>query len=241
MTSKIRWQRKDYLMLGKEISRFNKKLENIGNKKYMPKIKSYEEIKKNITTRKELNRVINSLKRFSREGAEEIVLLPSGEKITKWEKGEIIIESRIARANIKREMKPFETVVKGSGGYTRAQMGSAEYRVLKRTYESLKNPFSKSGKEFSIIKSRIESFGVSDLEMKRSIIFRNNYMTALKENFSNLDGYDELIKKLNSFSNPVSFYKFVSKDEIGIDFPFMYDLAISQSYFNQYLTRLGIN
>lgn len=241
MTSQIRWRKKDYLQLGRTIARFNKKVESLGRKKNIPLLKSYGEIKEGITTRAELNRVINSLNRFLREGAEDIIELPSGERITKWEKKELSIEARIAKSNLRKEMKPFELPVKGSGGYTKAQMGSERYRVLKRTYESLNNPFARGGVDFARIKSRIETFGVSDFEMKTAIIYRNNYLQTLKEHFSNLDGYDLLMKKLNSFSNPISFYKFTGKDEITIDFPFQYDLATSQNYFNQYLTRLGID
>ena len=86
MTSQIRWRKKDYLQLGRTIARFNKKVESLGRKKNIPLLKSYGEIKEGITTRAELNRVINSLNRFLREGAEDIIELPSGEKMTKWEK-----------------------------------------------------------------------------------------------------------------------------------------------------------
>lgn len=240
MAYMIKWKPKDYLLLGRKVAMYNRKRSTLKGK-YLPPLLDYEEVKSQITTRRELTRVVNSLSRFMEKGAEKIVELPSGEKVTKWEKNEIALQLRIAKTNIKKEMRRFEQVVEGSGGYTRAQMGSSEYRILKATLKSLDNVYAKNMSEFRRAKQRIETLGVSDLEMKRSIIFRNNYMTALKENFSNLDGYDKLIKKLNSFSNPVSFYKFVSKDEIGIDFPFMYDLTTSQSYFDQYLARLEIN
>lgn len=109
-TSQIRWKRKDYMLLGKAVARFNRKLESLSGRN-LPKVKSYEEIKGEITTRKELNRVINSLNRFMREGSEDLVLLPSGEKVTKWEKQEISNELRIAKANIKRQMKQYEEIV----------------------------------------------------------------------------------------------------------------------------------
>lgn len=109
-TSQIRWKRKDYMLLGKAVARFNRKLDSLSGRN-LPKIKSYEEIKGQITTRKELNRVINLLNRFMREGSEELVLLPSGEKVTKWEKQEISNELRIAKANIRRQMKQYEEIV----------------------------------------------------------------------------------------------------------------------------------
>ena len=237
--SYIRWQKKDYLYLGRVVARFNSKIENLGRKRNLPKIRSYEEIKSSITTRRELNRVINSMNRFLKEGAEEIVELPNREKITKWEKTELAIETRIAKANLRRQMRPYEKIVKGSGVFSKAQMGNSEYRALKRTYESLKNPFSRSAGDFARIKSRIETLGVSDLEMKRAIIYRNNYLNVLKK-YSGYDNYDLLMKKLNSFSNPISFYNFMSKDDIIVDLTYQSDEYMAQMQFNNFLYRLGI-
>lgn len=67
--SKIRWQQKDYLSLGRAVANFNKKINELQKqekKLYLPELKSYKDIKENIQTRQELNRVINSLKRFSK-------------------------------------------------------------------------------------------------------------------------------------------------------------------------------
>lgn len=74
--SRIRWTRSDYARLGRAISDFNKKikeLETEENKLYLPESRNYKLEKKDIQTRAELNRVINSLKRFSNEGASDIV------------------------------------------------------------------------------------------------------------------------------------------------------------------------
>lgn len=67
---KIRWQQKDYLSLGRAVANFNKKINELQKeekKLYLPETKNYKEIKQNIQTRNELNRIINSLKRFSKE------------------------------------------------------------------------------------------------------------------------------------------------------------------------------
>lgn len=90
--SKIKWQQKDYLSLGRAVSNFNKKINELNKeekKLYLPELKNYKDIKENIQTRQELNRVINSLKRFSKEGAEELYTTKAGEQITKWERQEL--------------------------------------------------------------------------------------------------------------------------------------------------------
>lgn len=90
--SKIRWQQKDYLSLGRAVANFNKKINKLQSeekKLYLPELKNYKDIKENIQTRSELNRVINSLKRFSKEGAEDLYVTKAGEQITKWELKEL--------------------------------------------------------------------------------------------------------------------------------------------------------
>lgn len=118
-------------------------------------------------------------------------------------------------------------------------MGNSEYRALKRTYESLLNPFTKSSGEFARIRERIKTLGVSDLEMKRAIVYRENYMNVLRK-YSHLNNYDALMKKLNSFSNPISFYKFMAKDDITVDLTYQSDENMAQQMFNGFLLRLGI-
>lgn len=91
-SGKIKWKQKDYLSLGKAVADFNKKINKLNeeNKKlYLPELKDYKEIKNKIVTRNELNRVINSLKRFSKEGAEELYTTKAGEQITRWERQEL--------------------------------------------------------------------------------------------------------------------------------------------------------
>ena len=89
---KIKWQQKDYLSLGRAVANFNKKINELQSeekKLYLPELKNYKDIKENIQTRSELNRVINSLKRFSKEGAEDLYTTKAGEQITKWERQEL--------------------------------------------------------------------------------------------------------------------------------------------------------
>lgn len=90
--SKIKWKQGDYISLGKAVSNFNKKIREIRNeenKLYLPSEISYKEAKENITTRAELNRLVNSLRRFQRQGAEDLYTTQAGEQITKWERREL--------------------------------------------------------------------------------------------------------------------------------------------------------
>ena len=125
--SKIRWQQKDYLSLGRAVANFNKKINKLQSeekKLYLPELKNYKDIKENIQTRSELNRVINSLKRFSKEGAEDLYVTKAGEKITKWERQELRKANKNCRKRVKGKCKTFRNsnekwLFKGTNGFAR--------------------------------------------------------------------------------------------------------------------------
>ena len=125
MQYQIKWKKQDYLQLGKAVANFNKKINRLQaeeRKAYLPDIIDYSNLKQNITTRAQLNRQINSLKRFMREGAENIYTTEAGEQISKWEKQETLKSMNIARNRLTRELKSLETPT--LNGYSKAQMGS---------------------------------------------------------------------------------------------------------------------
>ena len=72
----IRWKKGDYISLGRAVADFNRKIEKLEKTKkklYLPEKANYENLKENILTRKELDRVINSLKDFKQKGAEKLI------------------------------------------------------------------------------------------------------------------------------------------------------------------------
>lgn len=75
----IKWKQSDYLQLGKAVARFNKKINELNKeerKLYLPETITYEQTKADIQSRKQLNNVINSLRRFTKEGAENLFVAP---------------------------------------------------------------------------------------------------------------------------------------------------------------------
>lgn len=119
----IRWKNTDYLTLGRAVAQFNRKINELNKeekKLYLPENITYSNVKEGIQTRAELNRVINSLRRFSKQGAEDLFQNSAGEQMTVWEHGELLRQRRIAERNLKKEAQEFETPV--SSGYSKAQM-----------------------------------------------------------------------------------------------------------------------
>lgn len=212
--SKISWKQGDFIKLGQAVARFNKKVNELNReekKLYLPETINYKEAKENITTRRELNRLINSLRRFQREGAEDLYLTQAGEQISKWERRELGIQSRIAQTRLKAELKKLNEPL--DSGFSRVQMGSLRAREIEAQIKNLKQIETKVGYEFNMLKRRIASQGASDYTMKKAIAFRENYLKEM-EKYSHFDNYEKLMKKLRSFTNPISFFNFVSQNEL---------------------------
>ena len=248
MASKIRWKQGDFIRLGRAVADFNKKvnrLQSEENKLYLPDIIEYKEAKENITTRKELNRMINSLKRFQREGAEDLYRTQAGEDITRWERRELGIQSRIAQSRLTRELKALNEPLES--GFSRAQMGSSRVREIEAQIRNLKQIETKTGYEFRALKRRIQRVGTSDYSMRKAITYQENYLKMLKESYSNFDNYEKLMTKLESIKNPQKFYEYLSQNELLSDITYMYDLSgegiagiSDQNKFDFMLESLGI-
>ena len=177
----------------------------------MPDIINYKEAKENITTRNELNRLINSLRRFNKEGAEELYTTQAGEQITKWERRELGIQSRIAQTRLRKELKALEQPTES--GYSRIQMGSIRAREIEAQIRNLKQIENKKGYEFTRLKNRIQTTGTSDYTMRKAIVYRENYIKEM-EKYSHLDNYDKLMNRLKAIKNPLKFFEYVSKNEL---------------------------
>lgn len=243
--SLIKWRKSDYIKLGKAISSFNKKIREleVDELKYLPPMKDYKEIKQQILSRKELNRIINSLRRFNIEGAEASINLPSGEEISKWEYKEIRLARNRAIKMLEQEKNKVELGEKFIG------MGDERLSYINATIKNLNNLENYKGSSFRSTVSRINILGSKDYFLKVAEQYRENFMNALEE-MSTFDNYDILINKLSSIKNPITFYEYISQNEILKDlFLYYKDKATSQTYggfasnqdaFNTALEQLGI-
>lgn len=241
MAYRIKWKQGDLIRLGRAVSSFNtkiNKLQSEENKLYLPNTISFKEAKENITTRAELNRMINSLRRFQRAGAEDLYVTQSGERLTKWERKELGIQSRIAQSRLTKELTSLNEP--NASGVSRVQMGSKRAREIEAQIRNLKSIELKAGYDFTSLVARIKNMGASDYVMKKATIFRENYLKTM-EKYSHFDNYELLMKKLRSITNPTSFYDFVSQNELSGDLTYQSDEYYPQEAFNSFVESLGIN
>lgn len=238
--SLIKWKKGDYISLGKAVAEFNKKINKLQREEdltYLPAKIDYKEARDNITTRRELNRLINSLRRFQREGAEELYQTEAGELMTIWERKELGLQSRIAQTRLEQELAKLNEPLES--GFSRAEMGSNRAKEIRAQLENLKQIETKKGYKMKRLKESISKSGVLDYTMKKALIYRENYLKEM-EKYSHLDNYDKLMNKLKSISNPIAFFDFVSQDEVAVDLTYQSEEYYAQEEFNYYLESLGI-
>lgn len=212
MDSLIRWRKQDYRNLRNAINKFNyavEKLENAGSE-YLPDFANYKAIKGDITTRKELNRVIKSLRLANYDNLRELVEFETGEKLTVYEYRELKKQRAKALRSLTREKNKILEERPSIG------MGDERISEIEAIQQSLQNLESKTGTNFEKTIKRIKKLGVADRGMKKALTFRENMYTAL-EGVSNFENYDILKRELDKIKNPLKFFEYVKNSPILMD------------------------
>lgn len=223
--SVIRWTRSDTAKLSYAVRQFNKTIQRLDSleRDILPESVDYTEVKNMIYSRKELNRVVKSLKRFGRASQQRVVNLSSGEQITQWELSELKKAQKRAINTIQdkaRDIVESDTNV----------MGDTEFKNLMRTKESIEDLFNRNNYEFDRTKARTLSWGKTDYDLWKADIYRKNFLNSLNE-MSTYDNYKLLRDKLEKIENPIKFFEYVQQSETLSDlFLYYKDKATSQTY-----------
>lgn len=219
----IKWNEDSNARLKKEVSAFNSRVKKLRkarkNVSYLPDEVSFRETKKLITTEEELEAVLESLKGFKGKEAYKKVTLKSGEQLTTWEYGELKKQQAIAKKRIKKQMEKVERPY--------GKMGTAEFQRLNQVYNSIRNFEKLKGARLEVAKSRLANYGSTDFDMRRAIIYKENYLKMIKETFSNEPKYKKLVHKIKQI-HPLTLYDDLKAGEFGDkikDISFMYDFG----------------
>lgn len=149
-------------------------------KDFVPDRVSKKEAIQSIETRADYNRLINSLQRFSKRGAEKPVTSTRGAKSTQWEVEEFKHKQRIENARRTRERKKLEQQdVKSRGkstGVKRAEMGSIKENSLKPSRKNFQNL---SQKEWELAKKNIDNMLNANYRDEKKLKMKENYIKGL--------------------------------------------------------------
>lgn len=140
--------------LNKEINRvvrnFNlkvKRLEKSERDLILPQVVSIRELKKNVTSRYELNRELEKLKRYSKRGIEETIKTLGGSEVSKYELENIKREARRIKYQVTREISKKKSTKPRVFGVvqdvTFAEMGDKTYLNLVARRKALNKEIEK--------------------------------------------------------------------------------------------------
>ena len=194
----IRWKSSDNAELRRAVKNFNAKISRLQKKNpkesaALPERVTVKQLKTLISTRQDLNREINALKRFTKRGAEEIITAPDNKynlKITKWQKEEMTRRAAIINRKRKKRLDDLVDIELESRGeklgYTKGAigMGKAE-EVSLRPIRAFTPGMSRQdvNKKFSVIMRESQT----SYWHEREIRMKANYIKSLEENFNPAD------------------------------------------------------
>lgn len=245
----INFRRKDAGKLSYAIRKFNEKIRELEGleREFAPDELDYKKVKSQIASRREFNRVIKALQRFTRSGQENIVKLDSGENISKWERHELMLSQRRAENYLTSELMKEANLPRNIFG-----MKSDRYRQLESLLESISKLEKSKGSEYKRIKERVFNIGTTDKELRRAKVYKDNFLSGLKDkqikNFKNYELFMNYIK--NKLKNPLKFFEKMNSSEIFANFFQWYSskqgtlvlsgFATNEDAFNLGLEELGI-
>lgn len=178
---------------------------------------------KNISeNRTELMRNLAKLKRFSERGAENTIILPSGELISQYEINELKRESARLQRNLTRRINELASTTPKVAGikqdYNYAQMGDMRLNnmIAKRdTLARMSKTLTKGGNIKNFTKLLETTRNKQNYQIS---IFRNNYIDKMLTYQAYSIGYDndkinEIKAKLNKLSDK-DFLKFFDEEKL---------------------------
>lgn len=216
----IKWRTNDETEARRVLKNFNAKVrreiaKNPSNKSALPQFfnektgewenrLTYENFKSMIGTRADFNRELNSLKRFSKRGAEQIVNIPGNyndARTTRWQAQEMTRRSAIInqKREVRREKKSaLETIdTLGKTGFTYGQayaMGLISDNDLKPTTAYTK------GMRQEDVKHKYRSLQIGTQQQyynKKDLQLKENFIKGLKETWSE-DEVKEIVAKIRA-------------------------------------------
>lgn len=214
MASLIKWTRSDSMNLRWAVSKFNQAVEKVSSTGIIaPEEVDFKTLRRNISTRQELNRTLEALRKFTNPAQQKSVKLDSGLEVTKWEKAELNKAKRRAGRRLTGELVGLEATSSLGTGNTRIN----EIRDTLSMFEKIGKEGETKG---SFFRRRHVLFSQArlDYDMFKAKVFQENFITAYKKMKRK-----EVVKLAQSFKNPMDFWEFV-KDSGLVDIEMRYDV-----------------
>lgn len=194
---RIKWRESDTAELVRVVKNYNAKInrlvkKNPQNKNVLPQKVTVADMKELINTRQDLKRELNTLKRFSKRGAEIIVDVPDTDnniRITKWQKTEMNRRAGIVNRKRKARLELIQNAQVRGEDYTLGQLGMG--RQAERELRPIKPFFRTMGQtdihyKWKSMQTETQSTYFTD----KDYALRDNYIKALNDNYNPNDVAD---------------------------------------------------
>lgn len=221
----IRYNKELVEKINKTVRNYNAKinrLQKINPSLALPEKVTARSIRNMSESRKQLDKTLASLKRFSKRGAEDTIVLPSGEFISVYELKELKRESARLQRNLTRRINELADITPKVAGvkqdYTYAEMGDMRLNNMIAKRDTLKR-MSKGLTKGGDLKNFIKLLETTRNKQNYQIsIFKNNYIDSMLTNQAYAIGYDsnkinDIKAKLNKLSDK-DFLRFFDEEKV---------------------------
>ena len=169
----------------------------------LPENVTVTQLKDLISTRQDLNRELNSLQRFSRRGAEEIVTIPDNKynlQTTKWQLQEANRRTGIINRTRKQRLERLESAAAKSGGedlgYTVGDIGMGQAdKIALRPFKA--TTYDMNRKDWNTRYRHIRKESQDSYFNWKDELLRNNYINSLERNYAN----DDIVDVIDAIQN----------------------------------------
>lgn len=234
----IKWRNSDLIRLGKAVSLFNKKIQRIKKLEKegvrIPELLNYKEVKQNIYSRGELNRIINSLKRINKENSLKVKELKSGAKLIEWEFNEINIERRSLSRKINTQIKKVK-----SQTYKEQPYKTEEQKLLEARLRLIQNIPKLTQRNLNKAIVTLHMLSSRDYDYIKALNYKQNYMEVMAR-YKGMPGYTRL-KHIMEKLSPQEFYNVAKRDYILKDLSYLSDNTLNYEQFSQIADMWGVS
>ena len=182
----IRYDKKLNQEINRTIKNFNQIIARLEKeqRELLPSKISKKELKGDVFTRRELQRKLKELQRFSTRGVEEVVETSGGVRLTRYELANIKRENARVKASLTREINRLKIekpkIFGKRQSSTFSQMGDTDFTNLVERRKALEKNINKlSQTELDRLKSLIKRTGKNQQYMNN--IFKKNYLEMLTD------------------------------------------------------------
>lgn len=218
----IKWRQKDKTKVSRYVQKFNTaitRLEKLNpdlvDTGVLPERLDVSEIRSQITTRADFNRFIKRVDRFFKPGAKDIVMAPSGYRMTRWG----IKEAKLTERRINQQRVAFVEKMKISKAEQKA-LKLKPIDVFKEQQKVLNSNSPSKAQKWMNFLYTLERESGDNYYTNMSVQVQQSYIKALKNTFG--DQSETLVNfiKDNEIKGTDILYA-ISKNDI-LDFEYLY-------------------